>query len=111
MKLPSYRTTDIRNAFEKMKADKSQKDKTGFIISGKKHINARFYYKGEWIMRTAFSKGRSEIRTGTLNAIRNNLKMNREEFIQFADCPMTIDDLIEIFKSVNLILNNSSSIS
>ncbi len=107
MKLPSYRAAEIRGAFKKMEADSSQEDKTGFVTNVTKHFNARFYYKGNYIARATVPKGRREIRRGTLNNIRSQLKMNLEEFADFADCPMTIEDLIGIFKSVNLIVNNS----
>ncbi len=105
MRVPTYKKNDVLGAFKKMKADGSAENKTGFIIEGTKEINARFYHDGNLILRTAVPKGRGDISPGVQRAIMNQLKMNREEFISFAGCPMKIEDFLDILKTINLINN------
>jgi len=67
-----------------------------------KERNAPIIIDGIQISRVTIPKtkgGGSDIRTGTLNSIRNQLLLCRDQFVDFVDCPMTTTDYINKMKA------------
>lgn len=67
-----------------------------------KERSAPIVIEGVQISRVTLPKvkgGGRDIPSGTLNSIRKQLFLCRDQFIEFIDCPMTITDYIEKMKS------------
>ncbi len=103
MSIPVYKKQQIRKAFEKMEAGQSSNNKTGFVMKHSGEINALFYHKGVFILRSAVPGGRGDIPTGTQRAIRGQLNLNQSDFVDFAECPMDLSGYIESLKEAKLI--------
>jgi len=98
-----YKTQEIRRALEKAEADPGQAEKTGFVITGSKHIKAEFFYKGEWILSTYVAHSKGDLPPGTQNKIRKQLELNRPEFGDFIGCPMKLPGLVQTWKDSEVI--------
>ena len=105
MNIPVFTKQKIKKAFEKMEADNRDSETTGFVFKTSGEINAYFYYNGVFILRTAVPKGRGDVATGTQHAIRKQLQLDRNEFIDFVECPMDKAGFIKSLKDSKLIEN------
>jgi predicted RNA binding protein YcfA (HicA-like mRNA interferase family) len=52
------------------------------------HFKYVFFYKGKRVLRVIIPKGRGELRPGTLEGIREDLRLNKESFKQAIECPL-----------------------
>ena len=94
MSIPAYSKREIKRAFEKMESDNRGSAKTGFVFKTSGEINALFYYKGAFILRTAVPKGRGDVAPGTQRDIRSQLQLDWGEFVDFVECPMDKEGFI-----------------
>lgn len=59
---------------------------------GTKEINYTIRIEGKYMCRVTVPKGRGELPIGTLNSIKNQTLLSREDFDRLIKCPMKIDE-------------------
>ncbi|MEZ4528978.1 MAG: hypothetical protein R2941_23960 [Desulfobacterales bacterium] len=60
-------------------------------------------YKGRKILRVHFSHGKGDIPGKVTEKIRSQLKLSQNDFKNLINCPLSLDDYIEILKIKGLI--------
>ena len=65
--------------------------------------NIWYEVDGKAILRVTIPKGRGDIRTWTLNSIRNQLKLNHQQFKDFVKCPLEAQEYDAIIRSKGLL--------
>ena len=86
------KTKQIHNAFEKLKME----------TRNTHHKIATFKHNGVSILKTRLSFGSGDAMA--VNQIRQQLKLNEEQFQLLIDCPLKREEYIEILKSKKLIV-------
>lgn len=81
-----YRRQDVRRAVE---------GKSGGIRKSRKEVNLRIYLNGKRVGRVTVPKGRGPLHPTTAKKIRDQLKLNPDEFREFVRCPLTGPDYEE----------------
>ncbi len=89
----SLKARDVDKVFGKFR----MKIKTG------NDIYARLYYGGKYILRTKRSLGKHKIEDKVRYLIRQQLKLNEEEFAQAIDCSLKREGYIQILKRKDFI--------
>ncbi len=90
----SLKARDVDSVFDKFE----MKIKTG------NDIYARLYYNGKYILRTKRSLGKHKIEDKIRYLIRQQLKLNEEEFAQAIGCPLNREGYIQILKRKKIIM-------
>ena len=75
--------------------------KLGFVTRDGKDLLAWFEYDGKVITRTRRSKGSGDL--PMQHSIRQQLKLNNDEFARAIGCTLTLEEYVEILKSKGLI--------
>lgn len=84
---------------------KSSLEKKLYInFGGGKELNGWLYYKNREILRVTIPKGRDELKIGTQNSIRNKLRLSSTDFDDLINCPLKLEDYIDILKEKNVII-------
>jgi len=84
----SIKASDIDRAWDKLK----------MVIknSGDKH--ALFYVDGQLILRTKRSMGAGKLDGNIPNLIRQQMKLNEQQFADLIACPLTRDGYVQILR-------------
>ena len=75
-----YRKQDVRRAVE---------SKSGGIRKSRKEVNLRIYLDGKRVLRVTVPKGRGRLHPRTAGKIRDQLKLDPEQFQRLVKCPLT----------------------
>ena len=75
--------------------------KLGFRTRSSRDLLAWFEYEGRVIVRTRRSKGSGDL--PMQHSIRQELKLNDEQFRQAKDCTLTREKYVEILRSKGLL--------
>lgn len=73
--------------------------KLGFVTKRKNGIQYYYYYQDQMILTTSIHTGEGDIRKGTANAIRSQMKLCPEQFKDAYDCPMRADEYLGKLRS------------
>jgi hypothetical protein len=65
-------------------------------------------YQGKKILRVHYSHGRGDIPGKVSDKIRSQLKLSQIDFKDIIDCPLSLEDYIEILKRKEVIGDNDS---
>jgi hypothetical protein len=84
----SYHTKDIDKAWSKL----------GMIIRDGKDKHALFYHNGKIILKTKRSFGRGKLDGNIPYLIRQQMKLSESEFEELVDCPLTLQEYVDILK-------------
>jgi len=90
--------------WKKNKVKDSLEKKLNINFGGGKELNGWLYYKKRKILRVTIPKGRGELKIGTQNAIRDKLRLNSPDFDDLINCPLRLEDYINILKEKRLII-------
>ncbi len=93
----------MRN-WKKNKVKSSLEKKLYINFTSGKELNGWFYYKDRKILRVTIPKGRDELKIGTQNSIRNKLRLSSNGFDDLINCPLRLEDYINILKEKKLIM-------
>jgi len=72
-------------------------------IRDTKHRIAWFIYNGRKILRTQRSHGRGELKGRIPDLIRQQLKLNEEQFRELVACPLGKEEYIQILRQKNFL--------
>ncbi|HQU73708.1 MAG TPA: hypothetical protein PKV71_21380 [Calditrichia bacterium] len=90
MKNAQYSTNDVRRVCEnKLRIDFSTKGK---------EFNGWFWLNGKKVARITVPKGRKPIGKGLYKNMAHQLKLNTQQFDDLLDCPLTLDEYLELLK-------------
>lgn len=90
--------------WKKNKVKSSLENKLLINFATGKELNGWFYYKERKILRVTIPKGRDELKIGTQNSIRNKLRLSANDFDDLINCPLRLEDYIDILKEKKLII-------
>lgn len=77
--------------------------KLGFDIARTGDIHAKLYVDGKLILRTKRSMGSGKLDGRIPHFIRQQMKLNEDEFSRAVECPLTREEYIEILRSKGII--------
>lgn len=89
----SLHTRDIDAAWDKLKMQ--------ITSTGDRH--AKFYYGGKLVLTTKRSFGKGPIEGPIQHLLRQQLKLNEDQFKALIECPIGLPEYIEILKEKRLI--------
>ena len=89
----SLHTDDVDAAWRKLH----------MVIGNTNDRIARFYYSGKLILTTKRSFGKGTIEGPVRHLIRQQLRLNEDDFRALITCPLTRQDYIEILRKKGLI--------
>ena len=75
--------------------------KLGLTVRDSRDVLAWFEYEGKIITRTRRSKGSGDL--PMQHSIRQQLKLNEDEFRQAIGCTLTLDDYVDILRRKGLL--------
>ncbi|MGH8278652.1 MAG: hypothetical protein ACRETQ_03685 [Gammaproteobacteria bacterium] len=78
-------------------------NKLGMVIKPGRDRWARFYYEGKWILSTRRSWGSGKLDGHVPDFIRQQMKLNEDQFRDLISCPLQLEGYVEILKSKGLI--------
>lgn len=70
----------------------------GFKLGKGDHRFLEFYYKGKYILQTKISHGEKELEEFHIGMMKRQCKLEKSEFLDLANCPLSGDDYIDILK-------------
>lgn len=73
--------------------------KKGFIDSTRKSVDHKYlelYYDGKYVTHTKISHGNNEIENYLIKQMSFQCKLDKREFIDLANCPLSKDDYLNI---------------
>ncbi|MEO8415134.1 MAG: hypothetical protein ABI472_15810 [Ginsengibacter sp.] len=70
----------------------------GFKLGKGDHKFLEFYYKGKYILQTKISHGEKELEEFHIGMMKRQCKLEKSEFLDLANCPLSVDDYIDILK-------------
>lgn len=85
--------TDVKKIFSKL----------GISIRSTKHRYGWFTFEGRKILRVHFSHGKGDIPGKVTDKIRSQLKLSQNDFKRLADCPLSLDDYVNILTEKGII--------
>ena len=77
--------------------------KLGFHVTTTGDIHAKLYVDGKLILRTKRSMGSGKLDGRIPHFIRQQMKLNEDEFSRAIDCPLTREGYIEILTGKGII--------
>lgn len=80
--------------------------KLGLELSHTKELHAWLVIDGKKVLRLTLTNehgGRSELSSGATNRLWKVTKLDREDFVDLLECPLSRDDYIEKLKAKGLI--------
>ena len=78
--------------------------KKGFIeVQKTKHIHYVFWYKGKRICETRMSRNNQDLNDYLLSAMKDQLFLDKTDFIDLIDCPLSEENYIKILAAKNLL--------
>lgn len=89
----SLKKRKIRRMFEKLH----------FVPKDTKERYYYYYYDNKLILRSGLPKGEGDIKKGTASAIKNELKLSRQQFVDAYNCPFSHEDFLKRLKEKNLL--------
>lgn len=88
----------------KLREAKKVLEKLRFVPSGKsKDIIWKYYYKGKYILKTRYSKGRGDMPGKVADKFRTQLKLNEGQMREAIRCPFGQKDYIKVLTEKGLI--------
>jgi hypothetical protein len=70
----------------------------GFKLGKGDHKFLEFYYMGKYILQTKISHGEKELEEFHIGMMKRQCKLEKSEFIDLANCPLSADDYVDILK-------------
>lgn len=70
----------------------------GFKLGKGDHKFLEFYYKGRYILQTKISHGEKELEEFHIGMMKRQCKLEKKEFLDLANCPLSGDEYIDILK-------------
>jgi hypothetical protein len=77
--------------------------KLGFATKATGDIHARFYVEGKLILHTKRSMGSGKLDGNIPHLIRQQMKLDEQQFALAIECPLTRDQYIKILKEKKII--------
>ncbi len=65
--------------------------------------NVWYVLDGIKVLRVTYPHGRGDLKKGTINGIINQLKLNKAQFKDLIDCPLSAQDYEQIIRALNLL--------
>lgn len=84
----SLKPSDVDRAWEKL----------GFHVKATGDLHARLYVDGKLILKTKRSMGSGKLDGNIPHFIRQQMKLNEEEFARAIACPLTRNEYIQILR-------------
>lgn len=78
-------------------------DKLDMCVKHGRDRWAYFYYQGKCITRTRRSLGKSKIDNNVRHQIRQQLKLDENEFTEIVGCTLKLPDYVDILRKKKLI--------
>ena len=74
-------------------------EKKGFLRENSKDVHYRLYVDGKkTIVYTMISHGEKQIHDGLLGTMSKQVKLTRKQFNDLIDCPLKLEDYVEILR-------------
>jgi hypothetical protein len=78
----------------------------GFKSGKGDHKFLEFFYKGKYILQTKISHGEKELESFHIGMMSRQCKLDKKDFIDLANCPLSGDGYLEILKKNGIITEN-----
>jgi hypothetical protein len=78
----------------------------GFKSGKGDHKFLEFYYKGKYILQTKISHGEKELESFHIGMMSRQCRLDKKNFIDLANCPLSGDEYLEILKKNGIITEN-----
>ncbi|SRR6266540_7184033 len=82
----------------------------GFKSAKGDHKFLEYYYNGKYILHTKISHGEKELENFHIGMMSRQCKLDKKEFIDLANCPLSSEDYLEILKKNGTISESDSFI-
>lgn len=83
----------------KVKKLRQALERKGFRLSERNHHYYYFYHEGKKTrVKTKISHGNDSISDPLIHSMRNQMKLNKNQFFNFVECPLTEAEYIEILR-------------
>jgi hypothetical protein len=76
-------------------------------VRSTKHRYGWFHFNGRKILRVHYSHGRGSIPGKVSDKIRSQLKLNKKDFKNLIDCPLSLKDYEAILKEKGIIVSKT----
>jgi hypothetical protein len=70
----------------------------GFVTKKGDHKFLEFYYNGKFILHTKISHGEKELEDFHIGMMKRQCRLEKKEFLDLANCPLSEDAYIDILK-------------
>ncbi|HMT72271.1 MAG TPA: hypothetical protein PKA77_02305 [Chitinophagaceae bacterium] len=75
----------------------------GFTAAKGDHKFLEFFFNGKFILHTKISHGEKELQDFHIGMMKRQCKLEKKEFIDLANCPLSADQYLQILKSNGII--------
>jgi hypothetical protein len=75
----------------------------GFVSGKGDHKFLELYYNGKFILHTKISHGEKELESFHIGMMSRQCKLDKKNFIDLANCPLSADKYLEILKTNGVI--------
>jgi hypothetical protein len=75
----------------------------GFISTKGDHRFLELYFKGKYILHTKISHGEKELESFHIGMMSRQCKLDKKDFIDLANCPLSAEGYVEILKGNGVI--------
>jgi hypothetical protein len=78
----------------------------GFKAAKGDHKFLEYYFNGKVILHTKISHGEKELQDFHIGMMKRQCKLEKQEFIDLANCPLSAEEYLEILKKSGIITSN-----
>lgn len=75
----------------------------GFTAAKGDHKFLEFFFNGKFILHTKISHGEKELQDFHIGMMKRQCKLEKKEFIDLANCPLSAEQYLEILKKNGVI--------
>ena len=75
----------------------------GFKAAKGDHKYLEYYFNGKFILHTKISHGEKELEDFHIGMMKRQCKLEKKEFIDLANCPLSADEYLDILKRDGII--------
>ncbi len=75
----------------------------GFKATKGDHKYLEYYFNGKLILHTKISHGEKELQDFHIGMMKRQCKLEKKEFLDLANCPLSAEDYLNILKEAGII--------
>lgn len=101
--MKTLKPLELRKAFER-KSSKNDDKELAFECTEGKHLKWELQHLGKIVTHVCIPLSRSELGPRYLEGMRQKMRLSREEFEMFVECPLTLGGWANILEKKGLLL-------